>query len=191
MQDDSLSTFISLKEAAHLADREVDTVRKWITRGLLSATRKRPDSKRSAYLIRKADLLAYIGENLDPKEVVDEFVEDSNKGLVMTSSSNSELAVLRQSLVHKDEVLGYERRFVSSLTEELARERRNHDSARTELQAARGTIRILEQSSERLQELEGMVDTLKVYERLYTERLGMSWLGRALTPPKQLKPSTP
>jgi len=61
------NNYVNLKEAAVLTNRKVDTLRKWIKKGKLPATRKRPESKNSMLLIKRVDLLAYMSSTLEPQ----------------------------------------------------------------------------------------------------------------------------
>ena len=169
--------FLTLKEAAAVADREVDTVRKWITGKKLVATRKRPENKRSAYLIKEEDLLAYISANLEQKKEPENTNTNTNTVLDVTRNIESELLVLKNEISHKTAIIDYERQLVMTMKDQLEYERKERQQSRTDLDIAR----------EQIKDLQSKIQELELYKKLYELECQKGTLERLFSKPKPIK----
>jgi hypothetical protein len=152
-------TYLTLKEAAKIADREIDTIRKWITKGKLVATRKRPENKRSAYLIKEVDLLAYMSANLESKTLPTQSVSNTEEQLGLTSHAHIEVLVLKERIAGKEESLRYERQLVSNTHAQLEdtkrllqEEKQRYQQARTDLEVSKDIIKELREEIKELRQ---------------------------------------
>ena len=178
MPNSTSPEFLTVKEAASHADRSVKTIRNWIYKGKLPASRKVPGDKLSQYQIRFEDLLGFLGTKVQPdpprKTSVPEQVEPVGN---VHPSPGVEVLTLK----HRIEMLEMENAHSREL---LEREGRND----SRLEEYSGKLeRELEHHREMVAAMEGGLDNLREYKRKYEEEMEKGWWERMLNPPKSVK----